>query len=508
MTDPSADMARGREGAQALIEGLWLIVLVTIPVTSTPVMARLIGEQQVTPLAGIPFLLMAILWFIPYLIRNGRISALGYPLLLFVSFALMSSIQSLFLRILPAWGFTLPEQVIPGLVTLIFGTVVYFIFSHYVRSEVHLRRTLRWLYLGAVISLLWSSVQSYHVLRGGNPSRLVQEIHAWISIRRLHRTRLVGLTYEPSWLANQLIVLYIPLWVASVAKRFSVYRIRRGWLTFELVFLLWSLPIFFLTYSRIGLISLFSSLGLLVLGGAWGMAGRFQARMRIRDENSIWAAFVSNDFFFRIVIMLSLIVALGLVMLLVVYLASKADRRIQQIFNTNYLALLAEAEAPVVAFARRLKFAERIVYWVAAFRVFSLYPWLGVGLGNVGFFFDKTVLPIGYRLPEIISILGGDLAFPNAKNLWIRLLAETGVIGFMSFVVWLLVLIMAARQLLRKAEGLLAVIGLAGLLALTAQLFEGFSVDSFALPQLWIIPGLVTAALSIAARGGGSDESG
>lgn len=507
MTDPSAD-AVGRDRPKALLEGLWLIVLVTIPVTSTPIMARLIGEQQVTPLAGIPFLLMAILWFVPYLIRNGHVSTVGFPLLMFVGLGTLSSIRSTFLQILPTWGFTLPEQVIPGVVTLMFGAAIYFMFSQYVRSKAHLRRTLRWLYLGALITLIWSSVQSYHVLQGDDPSPLVGEIHAWVSIRRLHRTRLVGLTYEPSWLANQLIVLYIPLWAASVTKRFSVYRIRRGWLTIELLFLLWSMPIFFLTYSRIGLISLFSSLGLLILGGAWGMAGRFQERMRTRDKNPIWPDSASGDILFRIVIMLSMIFALAMVMLLVVYLASKADRRIQQVFSTNYLSLLEGAEAPLVALARRLKFAERIVYWVAAFRVFSLYRWLGVGLGNVGFFFDRTVLPIGYRLPEIISILGGDLAFPNAKNLWIRLLAETGVIGFTCFVLWLVIVAVAAKQLHSRTEGVVSVIGLAGLLALTALLFEGFSVDSFALPQLWILPGLVTAGLSIAAREQSGEESG
>ena len=38
---------------------------------------------------------------------------------------------------------------------------------------------------------------------------------------------------------------------------------------------------------------------------------------------------------------------------------------------------------------------------------------------------------------------------------------------------------------------------MAGLLALVAQLVEGFSLDTFALPQLWILVGLLTAAFSL-----------
>ncbi|OGO19964.1 MAG: hypothetical protein A2Z14_02185 [Chloroflexi bacterium RBG_16_48_8] len=39
-----------------------------------------------------------------------------------------------------------------------------------------------------------------------------------------------------------------------------------------------------------------------------------------------------------------------------------------------------------------------------------------------------------------------------------------------------------------------SVLGLAGGLALVALIFEGFSLDTCALPRLWIIFGLLTAA--------------
>jgi hypothetical protein len=52
-----------------------------------------------------------------------------------------------------------------------------------------------------------------------------------------------------------------------------------------------------------------------------------------------------------------------------------------------------------------------------------------------------------------------------------------------------------SRMLHSRAREVKAVIGLAGSLALLAQLVEGFSLDSFALPQMWVILGLVTAAI-------------
>jgi len=37
-------------------------------------------------------------------------------------------------------------------------------------------------------------------------------------------------------------------------------------------------------------------------------------------------------------------------------------------------------------------------------------------------------------------------------------------------------------------------VGVAGLIGLAAQVVEGFSLDTFALPQFWILPALIAAA--------------
>jgi hypothetical protein len=63
--------------------------------------------------------------------------------------------------------------------------------------------------------------------------------------------------------------------------------------------------------------------------------------------------------------------------------------------------------------------------------------------------------------------------------------------------VWLVMIGLAAYRLARGRRSILRVLGVAGLLALVAEVVEGFSLDSFALPQLWIMLGLVTAGIVV-----------
>jgi len=53
---------------------------------------------------------------------------------------------------------------------------------------------------------------------------------------------------------------------------------------------------------------------------------------------------------------------------------------------------------------------------------------------------------------------------------------------------------------MKRGKGVITIFGVAGLLAILAQVFEGFSLDTFALPQLWIMLGLLTAAISLMSR--------
>ena len=84
--------------------------------------------------------------------------------------------------------------------------------------------------------------------------------------------------------------------------------------------------------------------------------------------------------------------------------------------------------------------------------------------------------------------------FPNPKSLWFRLLAETGIARFVLFLTYLLVGAACAWELSRKRSTLRRIIGLATLISLVAFLVEGFSLGPFALPYVWLLPGM-TAGL-------------
>jgi O-antigen ligase len=82
---------------------------------------------------------------------------------------------------------------------------------------------------------------------------------------------------------------------------------------------------------------------------------------------------------------------------------------------------------------------SRLAIWGGAFTVFARSPILGAGFGNLR------------------GLMGGLLNLPDgwtgdAHNLYLELLAETGVIGFLVFGVLILLTLRTALKQLRKTE--------------------------------------------------------
>ena len=168
----------------------------------------------------------------------------------------------------------------------------------------------------------------------------------------------------------------------------------------------------------------------------------------------------------------------------------RLEPRMANLFNFTLLR-----QYGIMGWASRLSIAERFTYWQAAFNVYLKFPWFGSGLGVSGYYFPETIPSFGYQLPETLRALLYESFIPNAKNLWVRLLAETGIVGFSIFTAWLVLHWRTARELERINEsGLLSTISLAGQLLIIALLFEGFSLDTFGLPYYWVGLGLIVAA--------------
>jgi hypothetical protein len=241
------------------------------------------------------------------------------------------------------------------------------------------------------------------------------------------------------------------------------------------------------------LLSFFTIVGTLGLVGSWHLTGRIikgkYFKKSERRQVDIRKAL-------RLVLWIMFILFCLLAIYGVVVLAGRLDARIERMFRTDFVSIIESNPTPIFTIANRLAYAERVMFWTIGLRVFALHPLLGVGLGNTGFYFRELTPAYSYYLPELVRILTGTQEFPNPKNLWVRLLAETGIVGFSIFIIWLFIMALGALMLIKKRNGLSGVVGLATFLAILAQFWEGFSLDTFALPQFWILLGLTTALLT------------
>lgn len=472
---------------------LWLALLVTLPITSFPPISETFGRSTVAPLAVVPLVGLLAIYVGPRIIGRGSFPPMATPLLVFFSFATLSAATGLLLPLPALKGFTPLGREIRTLLTLGVGISFFLSAALIPTTEKRMRSSLVALSIGGTAAVVWSFIQAgFFVLSGPELLQRFNELHRVISIRDLVPDRVSGLAYEPSWFGNQLVILYLPIWVASVAVGYSAFKRRRGILTVELVLAILATISLLLARSRVSILSFSFVAGVLLLAAFWRLGSRLSRQAA--GQLHLWQIATFG-------ISLAFLAILGFG---IAAAARALDPRFQR--ATTILTELPQirSEHPYelgLELANRVAFAERAVYWMAGWQVFLERPVLGVGPGNTGFLFEESIPAYGYRLTEIRAALAADSPlFPNPKSLWIRLLSETGLLGFAAFTTWQIVVLAGALSLRPTESILMRVLGLAGLLVFLAQIVEGFNLDSFALPQMWIVPGLVAAGIVIHRR--------
>jgi O-antigen ligase len=135
----------------------------------------------------------------------------------------------------------------------------------------------------------------------------------------------------------------------------------------------------------------------------------------------------------------------------------------------------------------------RLGYAVAGWEIYTEHPLTGIGLGASG-------MQIYDHIPDwadpLASEISGQLTtkswvYPNPKNLYIRLLAETGLIGFTLYLLfWLSILGLVIRWL-GKSAGVGRFVGIAGLFLWFVLIMFNFTQDSFIDPNQWIGIGIL-----------------
>ncbi len=458
----------------------WVLFLLTLPVTSFPYFpAGLGGRTMVRPLSLYPLLVLLVIAVLPRLWTRPAPRTL-LPFLAFVAVAGASTALGLLRGVDPMLGVGVFSRSLRALITLLIGGAFYLTVSLLPQTREDLRCSLRWLYVGFAIALLWGTFQAVYVIHFDERYfHLLRQAQRLVSIRRIFPNRISGMTYEPNWFAVQIAFLLMPWLFAAVMSGYSVFRRRWRWVTVELLLLVWGSGILVFTLSRTGLVLL---LALLLVS--------FLFRPRRAGDTRGWLTVAGVRIFqggLAILILGVLVFAVGS--------QSKYFSRLWR-YWTN--------EQRHGSYLQYIAFDQRITYWETAYHIYTDYPWMGVGLGNYTFYFADYLAdrPL-YRNPELLVPLTPDPAnarsqLTSVKSVFARLLGETGLAGLATFSAFVLAVLAAAVYLFLAPDPVFRYWGRAGLLGMLIFLLGSFSFDSFSLPNMWVVFGLITAAAGIA----------
>jgi len=462
---PSASPVR----SFSLTRFLWGAALFMLPVTSFRYFPGMGEGTLVRPLAFYPIALLMVV--IAVQLWRGKASmprtGVWIPLSAFVLFALAASSFGVMLDPLPLRGQEYFGRVVRAWVTVFIG-LSFFISAVWMnRNEDDLRFTLKWLFAGFVMDVMWSGVQSLAFYTPLLPKVTVTHWQRAFSMRELVRTnRISGMAFEPAWLAGQITTVYLPWLVAALLTRVRVTRFK--W--YEIILLGFAVLLLLATYSRGGLFTALIALMLTLL---------FTGRDEIRNT---WRWFLRRGWVLRFAITLLLVGAL-------IGVGAFLSRK-------EYITRLFNSDASSVSeFIIENSAGARAAYTFGALGVYEESPWLGVGLGASGFYIYNHLPDWALTtVPEIAKQLSPESnLYPNPKNLYARLLAETGLIGFFLFLAFQFHILGDVLSVLQRKESLIRFLGVAGLFSWVAILLYNATQDSFAIPNIWINMGVLVS---------------
>ncbi len=457
---------------------LWAIALLTLPVTSFRWFPFLGETTYVRPLSLYPMALLIPLLLIQWMRGKTKLNWSGalIPLGVFILFIFTATSFGILLDPIPLRGQTYFGRAIRALLTVFIG-LSFFISAMWMnKNEDDLRFTVKWILAGLCLDLAWSSLQAVTFYTPLLKKEMVTHWQLAFSMRELVRSnRISGLAYEPAWLAGQFATIFFPWLFASILTNYRVTKFK--WL--EPALLIISLPVLLATYSRGGLLASVAAGGLtfLLLG---------------RDViHTTWKWFIDGfraKAFDKLVRAGILLAAVGALTGAFVFLAQK-----------EYISRLWQIDAESFSeYMVDIKAGARGAYSSGAYSAFEQHPWVGVGFGASGFYIYQNLPDWALTtVPEIAKQLSPDnRLYPNPKNLYIRILAETGIIGFVLFFAFQFYILGDILSLLTRKEAWARFAATAGVFAWLALAFYNFTQDSLATPNLWLVLG-VLAGLSV-----------
>lgn len=451
---------------------LWGAALFCLPVTSFRYYPLLSEGTFVRPLALYPVALLLLVILIQFLRGKPPIPRAGVliPLSAFVLFIITASSFGAWLDPLPMRGQEYFGRVLRAGVTVAIG-LSFFVSALWMnRSEEAVRFSVRWILAGFVMDVLWSGVQMLALYTPLLPKETATHWQLIFSVRELTiANRVSGMAYEPAWLAGQIATIYLPWLFAALLTGVRVTRFR--WL--EIVLLGFSGLLLLTSLSRGGLLTVGVALALTFL-----LAGRAELRFA-------WNWFASGFKSAAGTLLRAgmLAVVIGLLAGAVFFLS-----------RNDYVARLFNSDAgSVQEFIVDNYAGARGAYMAGALGAYKESPFFGVGLGASGFYiYDNLPDWAKTFVPEIAKQLSPDShLYPNPKNMYARLLAETGLIGFTLFFIYLFSVLGDTLRALKGDTTFSRYLGIAALFSWIAILIYNATQDSFATPNIWINFGIL-----------------
>jgi len=469
----------------ALQKICWVLLLLTLPVTSFPYFPTGFGGGTlVRPLSLYPLVVLILILVIPRLLREP-VPRTVLAIVPFVIVITASAAVAMLRDIEPALGISVFDRTLRGLVTLAVGVAFYWAVAIYPRSYDDLRVALRWLYVGFSVAMTWGLFQSIYIIHY-IPSyfRTFNRLQGFISIRKLFQTRISGMTYEPNWFAEQISILVLPWLIASILSDYSVFPWRWRRLTVEWLLLPLSLLNLAFTFSRAGF------LNLIVLSVAGFLLYQLQRAHTDRQNRRPhwWLTRLM-----QVTLLLALVIGS-------IFFVGQNNTFFSRLWNF----WSERNDTSLAGYIEYIGFGARVAYIETALNIFEDYPLLGVGPGNYAFYFDEYLAdrPLA-PTPELLRILTPDTGrnrLITPKNLYVRTLAEAGLVGIAALIAFLVAILGAALYLWFSPQPQERFWGMAALLTWLVVLVSANSFDSFALPNLWVAFGFISAAANISDR--------
>jgi O-antigen ligase len=467
--------------AAKLTRFLWGAALLMLPVTSFRYFPFLGDSTYVRPLSLYPIALLLAIIFLQVARGKASIPRAGTltPLLGFVLIALAATSLGLLLNPLPLRGAEYFGRVIRAWATLVIGLSFFVAAIWMNRNEDDLRFSIKWLLAGFVLDILWSGVQGLAFYTPLLKKVTVTHWQRLFSMRELVKTnRVSGMAYEPAWLAGQIATVYLPWLFAALLTRLGITRFR--WL--EIALLGFAVLLLLATFSRGGLLTALgaSALTFVLVGRAeWSLAWRW----------FIGGFRGGGNWLLRV----------GLTLVFIGALAGAGFFLSQKGYITRLFSTQAETFQDFII---ENSAGARAAYNVGALGAYEESPITGVGLGASGFYIYKHLPDWALTtVPEIARQLSPEnRLYPNPKNLYIRLLAETGLFGFFVFVAFLLSVLGDAVQALRSNTAIGRYIGIAAIFSWFAVALYNVTQDSFATPNIWINFGILVGMTAFTAE--------